>query len=72
MRAGEAEQVTRLLRDARRHVEVVDARDEFFAALKGLTDPEAKREAITQTFYRDVFGRLVRESGASICSRGPS
>ena len=45
-------------------VEVVDARDEFFAALSGVTDPEAKREAITQTFYKKVFGRIVRESGA--------
>ena len=51
-------------------VEVVDARAEFFAALKGVTDPEAKREAITQTFYRDVFGRLVRESGAESLLQG--
>jgi len=45
-------------------VEIVDARAEFFAALKGLTDPEEKREAVTQTFYKTVFGRLVKESGA--------
>lgn len=43
---------------------VVDARDVFFQALKGLTDPEEKREAITRTFYRDVFVRLLEESGA--------
>ena len=64
MRAGEAKQVTGFFRDLGVTVEVVDAREEFFAALKGVTDPEAKREAITQTFYREVFGRLVRESGA--------
>ncbi len=29
-----------------------------------MTDPEEKREAITQTFYRHVFGRIVKESGA--------
>jgi GMP synthase (glutamine-hydrolysing) len=51
-------------------VEVLDGRQEFFAALKGLTDPEAKREAITQTFYRDVFGRVVRESGAKHLLQG--
>jgi GMP synthase (glutamine-hydrolysing) len=64
MRAGEAEQVSGFFRALGVTVEVVDARVEFFAALKGVTDPEAKREAIAQTFYRDVFGRLVRERGA--------
>ena len=34
------------------------------AALKGITDPEEKREAITQTSYKKVFGRLVKESKA--------
>ena len=70
MRAGEAEQVVGFFADLGVKVEVVDARDEFFAALKGVTDPEAKREAITQTFYRDVFGRLVRESGAKHLLQG--
>jgi len=70
MRAGEAEQVTGFFRDLGVAVDVIDARDEFFAALKGVTDPELKREAITQTFYRDVFGRLVRESGAKHLLQG--
>ena len=70
MRAGEAEQVAALFRDLGVTVEVVDAREEFFAALKGVTDPEEKREAITQTFYRHVFGRLVRESGAKYLLQG--
>ncbi len=70
MRAGEAEQVTGFFRALGVPVQVVDARDEFFAALKGLTDPEAKREAITQTFYGHVFGRLVRESGAKHLLQG--
>jgi len=48
----------------------LDAQDEFFAALAGVTDPEEKREAITQTFYKDVFGRLVRESGAKHLLQG--
>jgi len=70
MRAGEAEQVVNLFRNLGVKVEVVEARAKFFAALKGITDPEAKREAITQTFYRDVFGRLVRESGAQYLLQG--
>ena len=51
-------------------VEVIDARQAFFDALKGVTDPEEKREAITQTFYRDVFGRVVRESSAQALLQG--
>ncbi len=70
MRAGEAEQVSAYFRPLGVSVEVVDARAEFLAALKGVTDPEAKREAITQTFYRHVFGRLVRERGAKHLLQG--
>ena len=63
MREGEPEQVVGFFRDLGVTVEVVDARQEFFLALEGITDPEEKREAITQTFYRTVFGRIVKESG---------
>jgi GMP synthase (glutamine-hydrolysing) len=62
MREGEAARVVGLFDRLGVKVEVVDARDEFFLALSGITDPEEKREAITQTFYKKVFGRLVRES----------
>lgn len=34
------------------------------------TDPEEKREAVTQTFYRDVFGQLVKKSGARFLLQG--
>ena len=64
MREGEAEQVVGFFEQFGVAVEIVDARGEFFAALGGLSDPEEKRQAITRTFYRDVFGRLVRECGA--------
>jgi len=64
MREGEHERVARLFKKLGVTVEVVDARNEFFAALKGITDPEKKREAITQAFYKNVFGRIVKESGA--------
>ena len=70
MREGEAEQVVGFFWKLGVTVEVVDARDEFFAALKGITDPEEKREAITQTFYREVFGRIVRESAATCLLQG--
>ncbi len=70
MRQGEPEQVVQFFHDLGVPVEVVDARDEFFSALQGLTDPEEKREAITQTFYRHVFGRLVKTSGAKCLLQG--
>ena len=70
MRAGEAERVRTLFCGLGVEVEVSEARDRFFTALKGLTDPEAKREAIAQTFYKQVFGGLVKESGAKFLLQG--
>jgi len=70
MRQGEAAQVTGLFKKLGVDVEVVDAQKEFFNALKGVADPEEKREAITQTFYKNVFGRLVRESRAKFLFQG--
>jgi GMP synthase (glutamine-hydrolysing) len=70
MREGEPEQVVNFFKKLGVTVEVIDAQNEFFAALKGVTDPEAKREAITQTFYRNVFGRIVKESGARYLLQG--
>ena len=70
MREGEPEQVVGFFQKLGVTVEVVDARKEFFTALGGITDPEEKREAITQTFYRNVFGRIVKESGAKYLLQG--
>ncbi|MBN1393261.1 MAG: hypothetical protein JW947_10730 [Sedimentisphaerales bacterium] len=70
MREGESKQVAGFFKKLGVMVEVVDARDEFFAALAGIEDPEEKREAITQTFYKKVFGRIVRESGAKYLLQG--
>lgn len=70
MREGEPDRVRQLFGNLGVTVDIVDARSEFFAALEGLTDPEEKREAITQTFYRHVFGRIVRESGAKFLLQG--
>ena len=70
MREGEAEKVAGLFKRLGVTVDVIDAKNEFFAALQGVTDPEEKREAITQTFYKDVFGRLVKGSGAKHLLQG--
>jgi GMP synthase (glutamine-hydrolysing) len=70
MREGEPERIVSLFQGLGVPVELVDARAEFFSALKSLTDPEEKREGITKAFYKDVFGRLVKESGATHLLQG--
>jgi GMP synthase (glutamine-hydrolysing) len=71
MREGEPRQIAQWFADLGVKVEIVDAQGEFFAGLRGLTDPEEKREkGITQVFYRDVFAELVRRSGAKVLLQG--
>ncbi|MBM4313758.1 MAG: ExsB family transcriptional regulator [Deltaproteobacteria bacterium] len=70
MRQNEPKRVQSLFRSLGIPVEVIDARKTFFNALKGITDPEEKREAITQTFYKKVFGDLVIRSSAKYLLQG--
>ena len=70
MRQDEPQAVVRTFRKLGIRVEVLDDRQAFFDALKGLRDPEEKREAITKTFYRDVFGALFKQSGARFLLQG--
>jgi GMP synthase (glutamine-hydrolysing) len=70
MREGEPEQIVSIFKKLGVNVQILDAQKEFFSALKGIDDPEEKREAITQTFYKDVFGKLVKESGAKYLLQG--
>ena len=70
MREGEPQHIVSLFEALGVPVKIVDAKENFFEALKGITDPEEKREAITQTFYKDVFSRLVKESGAKFLLQG--
>lgn len=62
LRANESALVVGALRDAGMDVLHVDAAHEFYAALAGLTDPEAKRFAIGDQFIR-VQERVARELG---------
>jgi len=70
MRKDEPRQIAELFKKLGVHVEILDAQKPFFDALKGITDPEEKREAVTQTFYKNVFGKLVKESGAKYLLQG--
>jgi GMP synthase (glutamine-hydrolysing) len=70
MREEEPQRIASLFKGLGVKVEIIDARDQFFRALKGITDPEEKREAITQVFYKEVFGQLVKRSGAKHLLQG--
>ncbi len=70
MRQDEPQEVVAMFRKLGVTVEIIDARKEFFAGLKGVTDPEKKREAITDVFYKEVFGKLVKDSKARFLLQG--
>jgi len=70
MREGEPQRVVDIFASLDIPVELIDARQEFLSALAGLTDPEEKRQAVTDTFYAKVFSRLVKDSGAKFLLHG--
>jgi GMP synthase (glutamine-hydrolysing) len=70
MREGEPAKVAAAFKKLGIAIEILDASKAFFSALKGLTDPEEKREAITQTFYKKVFRDLVIKSKATYLLQG--
>jgi len=63
LRLGEAEEVELALRGLGVPLRVVDAKDRFLAALRGVTDPEGKRKAIGREFIR-VFEEQARAVAA--------
>ncbi|HOP47304.1 MAG TPA: asparagine synthase-related protein [Desulfobacteraceae bacterium] len=70
MREGEPEHIVSIFRELGVNVELVDSKKDFLDALKGLTDPEEKREAITSSFYKDIFADLVKKTGATYLFQG--
>ncbi|MHC5076655.1 MAG: GMP synthase (glutamine-hydrolyzing) [Planctomycetota bacterium] len=70
MRQGEPQRVVKAFADMGIKVDLIDAREEFLLALKDLTDPEEKRQAITDTFYAKLFSKLVKESKATFLLHG--
>jgi len=71
MRESEPQQIVDWFEKLGVKVDLVDASEKFFSALRGITDPEEKREVgITQVFYKDVFGELLRQSGANVLLQG--
>ncbi|MDW8397381.1 MAG: glutamine-hydrolyzing GMP synthase [Acetobacteraceae bacterium] len=71
MRAGESEQVVRTFRD-RFNIRLVhrDASDLFLGALRGVTDPEAKRKTIGCLFVEVFEEEQAKLGGAEFLAQG--
>jgi len=69
MREDEPHKVSKELGNLGIKVKLVNAKDEFFKALRGIEDPEQKRKKFRDTFYK-VLGKVVKESNASYLIQG--
>jgi GMP synthase (glutamine-hydrolysing) len=69
MRKDEAKQIKQLLSGLDIHLDFVDASAEFYGAMKGVTEPEAKRKVIGERFIR-VFERESKKIGADVLVQG--
>ena len=69
MRQNEYENVSNSMRDYNIKINLIDAKKEFFSALKGIVDPEEKRKAFRNTFY-SVFGNILKKEKASYLVQG--
>ncbi len=69
MRKGETEDVEKTLKDLHVHHKVLRAADEYFAALKGVTDPERKRHIIGNKFI-ELFEREAAACDAEYLVQG--
>lgn len=69
MRKGESEEVEAMYKRMGLNLTVVHARDEYFEALQGVTEPEQKRKIIGEKFIR-IFERESKATGAKILVQG--
>ena len=60
MRKNEPKQVNQMMEDLSLSYRFVDASNEYYAALKGVEDPEKKRKIIGEKFIR-IFEKVARE-----------
>jgi GMP synthase (glutamine-hydrolysing) len=69
MRKGETEDVSKTLKELHVNHRILHAADEFFAALRGVEDPEKKRTIIGNQFI-ELFEREARTFGADYLVQG--
>lgn len=70
MREGEPENVVKVFKKLGIKVEIVEAQDKFFRALKGKTDPEEKRKIISDVFYQNVFKKILEKNRVRFLLQG--
>jgi len=70
MREKEPENVAKTFRKFGIKVGVVNAQNNFFNALRGKTDPEEKRQIITDVFYKDVFKKILKKNRIKLLLQG--
>ena len=69
MRKGETDEVRGMLEEMKVNFRIVDASQEYFEALAGVTEPEKKRKIIGEKFIR-VFEREAKGFGAKYLVQG--
>lgn len=69
MRKGEIESNEKLLKKMGLNLIVIDAKERFYAKLKGVIDPEEKRKVIGELFIR-VFEEIARKENAKYFVQG--
>jgi GMP synthase (glutamine-hydrolysing) len=69
MRKNETEDVQTTLQELKVNHRILYAADEYFAALKGVTDPERKRHIIGNKFI-ELFEREAKTFGAEVLVQG--
>jgi GMP synthase (glutamine-hydrolysing) len=69
MRKGESEEVEAMYLRMGLNLTVVHAEKEYFEALEGVTEPEAKRKIIGEKFIR-IFERESKKTGAEVLIQG--
>jgi GMP synthase (glutamine-hydrolysing) len=69
MRKGESQDVEAMYKRMGLNLTVVHAGEEYFEALKGVTDPERKRKIIGEKFIR-IFERESKKTGALVLVQG--
>lgn len=67
MRKGETERIAEIFGHLNLHI--VNAKDEFLSALRGIKDPEEKRKVIGERFIR-VFEREAKRTNARVLLQG--
>jgi len=69
MRKNEPEAVKKMMKDLNLNFRYIDASTEYYAALKGVEDPEKKRKIIGEKFIR-IFERVGREEQVEYLVQG--